>query len=83
MSEDVRERLKGFIQNELMSGRGDGTIGDEDELLASGIIDSLGAFSIVFFIEEAFGVDVPAGDVTVENFSTITRIADYISGRRG
>lgn len=54
-------------------------IGNDDELLLDGIIDSLGATRLVGFIEDEFDVRVPPQDVTVENFGTINAIAAYVS----
>jgi len=48
-------------------------LSDDDDLLTSGLVDSLGMMSLVAFIEEQFGVAVPPEDVTLETFSTSLR----------
>ena len=57
-------------------------IGEDDDLLASGLIDSLGAMALIHFIERDLGIDVPAEDVTIEHFASLRAIDAYL-GRRG
>ena len=75
----LRETLQGFIADELVS---DGAAVDlDDNLLADGMIDSLGAVRLVAFIEESFGFQIPPDDLTMENFRTINRLAAYLEPR--
>lgn len=50
----------------------------DDELLLDGIIDSIGATRLVSFVEDAWAIDIPAQDVTVENFGSVRQIATYV-----
>ena len=50
----------------------------EGDLIEDGIIDSLGLFSIIGFMEETFGVTVANEDVVTENFGSITSMARYV-----
>lgn len=47
-------------------------------LLALGIIDSLSMVSVMTFIRERFGVEVPNDAVTVENFESVRAIARMV-----
>ena len=77
----VRDALVEFIGRELMSDpRGAGP-GFEDDLLGSGIVDSLGVMSLVYFVEQTFGFEVPPEDVTVDNFLSVETLTRYIVGR--
>jgi len=49
-----------------------------DQLIESGIVDSLGLLSIVDFIEVTFNMTVSDEDVVAENFASIDSIAAYI-----
>ena len=49
-----------------------------DQLIESGVVDSLGLLSIVDFIEVTFGVTVSDEDVVAENFASIDAIAAYV-----
>ena len=73
--------LVDFIQNEILGTASTTTVTAEDDLLASGIVDSMGVMRLVGFIEEKYSITVPPEDVTIENFLTITLIAAFIKVR--
>lgn len=52
-----------------------------DDLLISGVMDSMGMMRLIAFIEETFQIAVPPEDMTVENFTSVQNITDYLSGR--
>jgi acyl carrier protein len=55
---------------------------EEDPLLESGIVDSLGILDVVAFIEAEFNVKVEDEDLTSENFQNIARMARYLDRKR-
>ena len=67
------------IVQELLKKTDDFQLGQDDELLLSGMIDSLGIMLLVSFIAEKIGYEVPPQDVTIENFSTINILVDYLN----
>lgn len=71
-----------FIADDLLRGRSDGGLQPEDDLLGSGLVDSLGVMRIVAFIEKQFGIAVPPEDVRIEHFLTVRDIARYLTARR-
>lgn len=75
------ERLTQFITVELLSDRGLMTLNGDDNLLTSGLIDSLAIMRLVNFIENEFDVEVMPEDVTIENFQTVNVIANYVQQR--
>jgi len=68
-----------FIVQELLKKTDDFKLSQDDELLLSGMIDSLGIMLLVSFIAEKTGYEVPPQDVTIENFSTIRTLVDYLN----
>ncbi len=76
----MREELKVFVEKNLM--RNGSQVGYDDELLLAGIIDSLGVTRLIAFVESEFDVRVPARDVTIENFRTISVLAEYLSTKK-
>jgi acyl carrier protein len=74
--------LAEFIGDQLLNGRVRGGVSEDDDLLGSGLVDSLGIMQLVWFIEKEFGMDVPAEDVTIENFQSVAKIEVYLNGRR-
>ncbi|MBW8035715.1 MAG: acyl carrier protein [Planctomycetes bacterium] len=54
-----------------------------DQLIESGVVDSLGLLGIVNFIEMTFNMTVSDEDVVAENFASIDSIAAYIFSSAG
>lgn len=77
----MRERLARYIATDLLN-QGDLAIGEDEDLLASGLLDSLSVMLLIHYIEQDSRIDVPAEDVTIENFATLRAIDAYL-GRRG
>ncbi len=69
-----------FINEELLRS-GDEAIGQDDELIASGLMDSLTIIRLVHFIEEEFSVSVSGGEVVPKNFSSVGAITSFIDGK--
>jgi acyl carrier protein len=76
---ELCEPLRNFIVEELVSD--EAPLGLDDNLLADGMIDSLGAVRLIAFIEERFGFQIPSKDLVIENFRTIHRLAAYLESR--
>lgn len=76
----MREKLARYIATDLLN-QSDLVIGEDDELLASGLLDSLGAMELIHYIERDLEIDVPAEDVTIENFASLRAIDAYLAGR--
>jgi len=53
-------------------------IGYDTSLLRDGYIDSFTVEVIVVFLEDEFGVEIPAKEVIPENFDTINKMIDLI-----
>ena len=77
----MKDALKRYVMEEILVHRLDRELGDDEDLLASWLVDSLGMMRLVGFIDEEFGISVPPEDVTIESFSTIATIAGYLEGR--
>jgi len=55
-------------------------VANGDNLLESGIIDSLGVLEIVTFLQQEFSVAVADEDLTPENFHSIECMARFVEG---
>ncbi len=73
---DTKELLRQYISQQLLDGHENLDV--EENLLTTGMIDSHGIMRLLVHIEDTFGLQVPPVDITLENFRTITLIADYI-----
>jgi acyl carrier protein len=82
MSDDeIRESIRQFMITHFASARRQ-AVRDQDPLLESGIIDSLGVLDVVGFLESEFHVTVEDEELIPENFQNIERIAAYVRQKR-
>ena len=78
---DTTTVITDFIQKELAIGRS-APIQPEDDLLGSGVVDSLGILRLVLFIEEQFSFKVPDEDVVIDNFQSVAALAQYLQSKK-
>lgn len=78
---NTSQTLIRYISEELFAHLEDNSLTEDDDLLMSGRVDSLGVMRLVAFIEEECGVMIPPEDVTLENFRSVRLIAAYLEKR--
>lgn len=78
---DVLERTRAFVVETFLYMRPGARPGDDDALLTTGVIDSLGVMELVGFVEQTFGLAVPPDDITEEHFGSLRGIARYVAAR--
>jgi methoxymalonate biosynthesis acyl carrier protein len=72
---DHRERIRHY----LLQLTGLRSLGDDEPLLTSHVLESLGAIQVVDFIEREFGVQVEDDDLELENFDTLSGLMRLIA----
>ncbi len=75
----IIEILRQFIKEELDSSNNTNDLGEDESLLESGIIDSMGIMKLLAFIEEKFQIKVSDEELIPENFETLSTIEKLIS----
>ena len=79
---DVKDVLKTYLHEELQTDGGAAEVKEDDNLLANGIIDSLGVLKLVSFIEHQFDIQIPDEEVTINNFRCLKDIASYLETKK-
>ena len=54
----------------------------DENLLAQGIIDSMGLLKLVTFLESHFEIETTDEDLVPENFTTLEMIRDFVERKR-
>jgi acyl carrier protein len=70
-----------FIRNELLRDKTIENIGRGDNLIESGIIDSLGILRLLEYLESKFSINISDEELIPENFESIEAIESFI-GRK-
>jgi methoxymalonate biosynthesis acyl carrier protein len=73
-----RETIRKFITNHA----GALEFADDQDLFASGHVNSLFAVQIVMFVENTLGVPVTGDDLDIANFSSVDRIDRFVADKR-
>ena len=76
----VADRIRTFVLEQFPLARRR-PLSDDDSLLESGIVDSLGILELVNFVIEQFGVEVTDEDLQPENFDSIASLTTFVETR--
>lgn len=79
---EILDKVRQFVTENFLYTRPDFVLGEEDSLLGTGIIDSMGIMELVVFLEEQFGIEVGDTEITEENLGTLSSIVGYVGTKR-
>jgi len=78
---EILERTRTYVRDNFLYMLPDFLLGDDDPLLAKGVIDSMGVLELLSFLETEFGVSVPDEEVTVANLGSLSAIARFVAAK--
>jgi len=73
-----KENIKAFL-SQATRGR---LVSDDDDIFASGFVNSLFAMQLVMFVEKEFAVLVEDEDLELQNFRSVNAIVALIERKR-
>src|SRR5437016_12655473 len=77
---DVKEKVRAFVL-EYAAGKGLTEVKDDEPLLTNNIIDSLGSFRMIAFLDETFPLTIEDTDMVPENFQTLNDVERFVAGK--
>lgn len=83
MTADVTAHLRAFVEENFLYLHPGVELADEDDLLAAGVVDSLGFVELVEEVQSRYGVEVTDIEITEENFGSIAAIARFVERKQG
>jgi acyl carrier protein len=75
----IADELCRYVSEELLED--DEPVAADENLLADGMVNSMGMLRLVAFIDDTWDIRVPPEDFTIENFRTIAAIDAYLRAR--
>lgn len=75
------ERIKQFILSDLIKDGSATDLENDENLIDSGVVDSLGIMKLVAFLEKSFKVAVSDDEILLDNFETIDAISGFLSSK--
>ncbi|MBE0591159.1 MAG: acyl carrier protein [Gemmatimonadales bacterium] len=79
---EVLNRVRGFVRENFLYASPHVQLADSDQLLAAGIVDSMGVIEMLEFLQQEFGLTIPDDDVTEANLGSLSAIAEYVVAHR-
>lgn len=76
--EAVVSNLKQFIIDELLYAEEIQELSTDQELLATGMLDSMATAQLMLHIEDQFAIKLPPGELTFDNFNTVAALSAMI-----
>jgi acyl carrier protein len=75
------EKIREFVKKNLTVFDDDVTLSDNDSIFTLGYVDSPFAIQLVCFVEEEFKIKVGDDDLDIDNFTSISRIAEFVNSK--
>jgi acyl carrier protein len=79
--DSIQQSIHSFVLEKFPAAR-KRKITDDDSLLESGIIDSLGMLDVVSFLERTFTLSISDEELTPENFSSVSALAAFVMSKK-
>ena len=79
--QEIASALANYIAAEVANPPAQSPPAPDFEIIAAGMVDSLGLFKLVAFIEEQFRVTIAPAEILLENFATIDAITRLIRSK--
>lgn len=79
----TKDTIRNYIATELGWTGSLDDLTDDYPLLETEVVDSLGIFKIIAFIESEFDVEVEDDELVADNFQTVGAIARLVGGKVG
>ena len=80
---DIVESVTSYIVNEVAAAAPAERPAAALQIIEAGLIDSLGLFRLIAFLEDEFRVKIEPNEVLIENFGTINAIAALVRRKSG
>jgi len=78
----LKDQIREFIMENLAHAKGITSFTDGESLIESGVIDSLGIFRLVSFLEEELRVRVSDEEINAETLKSVNSIEQLVLSKR-
>ncbi|MCP4508881.1 MAG: acyl carrier protein [Fuerstiella sp.] len=76
----TRDTIRSFILDQFPLARPK-NLTDDASLLHDGLIDSMGTLDVVMFLEETFDIVLEDEDLVMDNFATVSTLAEFVESK--
>lgn len=80
--ESIKGALKEFVLKEFLPGEDPEALEDNTPLITGGIMDSISTIKLSLFVEEQYGVELQAHELSADYIDTLADMATLIHSKR-
>jgi len=80
-AESIKGALKEYVLKELLPGEDPDALEDDTPLITGGIMDSISTIKFSLFVEEEFGVELQAHELSADYIDTLSAMAEIIQSK--
>ena len=78
---NFEQDLRNYILEECLPGEDPNMLADDDDLIETGVLDSLAVMKLVAHLEKTFQIKVLTEEINQENFGSIQQLAQFVGGK--
>ena len=79
--EEIKKTVKEYILEEFLPGEDPEQLMDSTPLITGGILDSLSSLKLMGFLEERYGIETEAHEVSEEHLDLLPDIANFVESK--
>ncbi len=79
----VEQRVRQYLVDSRKFYGSPETLTSDYRLIEKGVLDSVGIFEMLFFLESHYGVQIGDQDLIPDNFQTLRAIAKLVAAKAG
>jgi acyl carrier protein len=83
MSAELHSGVKQTVRDFILRSVAIKKLDDDDDLFASGIVNSLFAVQLMTFVEKTFAIEVDVDDLDIANFKSLNATAAFVLRKNG
>lgn len=76
--QDISQTVRQFILENVFGGNENSDLKSDTSLISSRLMDSIVALKLVTFLENKYGIEFEAHEVSQDNLDSIDRISDFV-----
>jgi acyl carrier protein len=80
--ENTKTAIRQYILERFLPGTDPAELRDTTPLISGAILDSLATVQLVAFLEEQFGVEIQAHEVSIDYLDTVHDMAQLVGSKR-
>ena len=78
---EIRATVKTYILKEVLPGEDPDELDDTTPLITGGILDSISTMKLVASLEERFGIEFQAHEISIDYLDTLSKIARIVTSK--